>query len=251
MKILASYNIKGGVGKTAAAVNLAYCAAREGARTLIWDLDPQGAATFYLRIKPKIKGGGKALLTRKREVDSAIKASNYPNLDVLPADFSYRNMDLVLDDVKHQSKRLLKLLRPLSEEYDYVFLDCPPSISLVSENIFHAADALLVPTIPTPLSLHTLEQLIGFCIKYKLYDLQILPFLSMVDRRKGLHRNISDHPPALLSNMLLSVIPYATEVEQMGEHREPIGEFAATSRAAQSFAALWQEIQQRMVTTKT
>jgi chromosome partitioning protein len=246
VKILASYNIKGGVGKTAAAVNLAYCAARHGSRTLIWDLDPQGAATFYLRVKPKVKGGSKALLQKKRELDELIKASNYPNLDVLPADFSYRNMDLVLDEVKKQSKRLLKLLRPLSEEYDYVFLDCPPSISLVSENVFHAADALLVPTIPTPLSLHTLEQLLGFCLKHNLNHLQILPFLSLVDRRKSLHRSICEHPPALLSGMLRTTIPYATEVEQMGEHRAPLGEFAARSRAALAFETLWQEIQRRV-----
>lgn len=246
MKILASYNIKGGVGKTAAAVNLAYCAARSGARTLIWDLDPQAAATFYLRVKPKVKGGGEALIEKKKELDKVIKASNYPNLDVLPADFSYRNMDLVLDDIKKQSKRLLKLLRPLSEEYDYVFLDCPPSISLVSENVFHAADALLVPTIPTPLSLHTLEQLLGFCLKHNLDHLKILPFLSLVDRRKGLHRSICEHPPALLGGMLRTPIPYATEVEQMGEHRAPVAEYAARSHAALAFEELWREIQRRV-----
>jgi cellulose biosynthesis protein BcsQ len=246
MKILASYNIKGGVGKTAAAINLAYYAAFSGARTLIWDLDPQGAATFYLRVKAKVKGGSEALLKQKRELDSVIKASNYPNLDILPADFSYRNMDLVLDDVKKHSKRLLKILRPLNQEYDYVILDCPPSISLVSENVFRAADALLVPTIPTPLSLHTLEQLIGFCSNTKLEHLQILPFLSMVDRRKSLHRNIMDQPPPILHNMLETAIPYATEVEQMGEHRAPIGEFARYSKASIAFLNLWYEIQRKV-----
>lgn len=246
MKILASYNIKGGVGKTAAAINLAYYAALSGSRTLVWDLDPQAAATFYLRVKPKIKGGGKALLTQKRGLDSAIKASNYERLDILPADFSYRNMDLVLDDVKKRSRRLLKIMRPLSRDYDYVILDCPPSISLFSENVFRAADALIVPTIPTPLSLHTLEQLIGFCTKHNLDHLKILPFLSMVDRRKSMHRNIMDQPPPLLQNMLKTSISYATEVERMGEHRAPIGEFARLSRAATSFYTLWQEIQRRI-----
>jgi cellulose biosynthesis protein BcsQ len=246
MKILASYNIKGGVGKTAIAVNLAYYAAREGCRTLLWDLDPQGAASFYMRIKPKVKGGGKALLSKKREIDSVIKASDYKNLEVLPADFSYRNMDLVLDDGKKQAKHLLKLLLPLSKEYDFVFLDCPPSISLVSENIFHAADALIVPTIPTPLSLRTLEQLRGFCAKHELNHLKILPVLSLVDRRKSLHRSITEHPPALLNGMLNTLIPYATEVEQMGEHRAPIGEFARRSRAAQAFEKLWQELRTKI-----
>ena len=246
MKILASYNIKGGVGKTASAVNLAYLAARDGARTLVWDLDPQGAASFYFRIKPKVKGGSKGIIKKHKDLEELIKATDYEHLDLLPADFSYRNMDLVLDDAKKQAKRLLKLLRPLSEEYDYVFLDCPPSISLVSENVFHAADALLVPTIPTPLSLRTLEQLMHFCIKHGLKDLQLLPFLSLVDRRKNMHRQIMDQPPMILENMLHSAIPYASEVEQMGIQRAALGDFAAHSRAALAFEALWQEIKARV-----
>ena len=99
MKTLACYNIKGGVGKTAAAVNLAYLAAQCGLRTLVWDLDPQAAATFYLRVKPKVKGSGK-VLKGKRDLDDVIKGSDFPLLDLLPADFSYRNMDLRLEDAK-------------------------------------------------------------------------------------------------------------------------------------------------------
>lgn len=246
MKILASYNIKGGVGKTATAVNLAYLAAREGARTLVWDLDPQGAASFYFRIQPKVKGGGKGLLKKHTDLDDLIKATDYLHLDLLPADFSYRNMDLVLDDAKQQAKRLLKLLRPLSEEYDYLFLDCPPSISLVSENVFHAADALLVPTIPTPLSLRTLEQLIRFCAKHDLTDLKLLPFLSLVDLRKSMHRQIVEHPPALLEGMLRTAIPYASDVEQMGIHRAALGAFAGHSRAALAYESLWEEVKHRL-----
>ena len=71
MKVLASYNIKGGVGKTSTAVNLAYLAAREGRRTLLWDLDPQGAATYLFRVRPRVKGGGRGLVTRKRPMEAA------------------------------------------------------------------------------------------------------------------------------------------------------------------------------------
>ena len=94
MKVLATYNIKGGVGKTATAVNLAYEAASRGNRVLVWDLDPQGAATFYFRVQPKVKGGGKALVSGRRELDEVIKATDYDNLDLVPADFSIRNLDL-------------------------------------------------------------------------------------------------------------------------------------------------------------
>jgi len=72
MRIFATYNIKGGVGKTATAVNLGYLAAKDGYRVLLWDLDPQGAASFLFRIKPRVKGGGKALIEGTRSIDAAI-----------------------------------------------------------------------------------------------------------------------------------------------------------------------------------
>lgn len=85
MKIIASYNIKGGVGKTATAVNLAYLAAAQGLRTLVWDLDPQGAASFYFRIKPRVKKGARGLIEKKRALDEVIKSTDYARLDLIPA----------------------------------------------------------------------------------------------------------------------------------------------------------------------
>ncbi|OHB31674.1 MAG: cobyrinic acid a,c-diamide synthase [Desulfuromonadaceae bacterium GWC2_58_13] len=242
MKILATYNIKGGVGKTAAAINLAWLAAQEGARTLVWDLDPQGATTFYFRIKAKIKGGGKQLVGGQKDLTEAIKGTDYPNLDLLPADFSYRHMDIVLDSAKKPTKRLKKLLAPLENDYDYVFLDCPPSISLVSEAVFKAAEVLLVPIIPTTLSLRTLEQLFDFERKEQMEGIKILPFFSMVDRRKGLHRQIVETLPERHPQILRTQIPYASEVEQMGIHRQPLGAYSSNSRASRAFSDLWAEI---------
>jgi chromosome partitioning protein len=129
MKIYATYNIKGGVGKTSAAVNLAHLASANGDRALLWDLDPQGAATYLFRVRPKVKGGSRALVCGTRPLDDAIKATDFDRLDLLPADFSYRNLDLQLDDMKRPTRRIRQLLRPLDGEYDVVFLDCPPSIS--------------------------------------------------------------------------------------------------------------------------
>jgi cellulose biosynthesis protein BcsQ len=246
MNVFATYNIKGGVGKTATAVNLSYLSAREGYRTLVWDLDPQGAATFYFRVKPKIKGGSRDLLRGKREIDDLIKGTDYENLDLLPADFSYRNMDLVLDGAKKPTRRLQKLLKPLANEYDHIFLDCPPSISLVSENVFYATDALLVPIIPTTLSLRTLSQLSRFLEGNSLDNVEVLPFFSMVDRRKSLHREVVEELPKARPDILSSPIPNASDVERMGLRREAVCAFASTSQAAQAYEALWDEIKSRM-----
>jgi cellulose biosynthesis protein BcsQ len=244
MKILATYNIKGGVGKTATAVNMGFLSARMGARTLIWDLDPQGAASFYFRIRAKIKGGGKQLIRGKRDLDSLIRGTDFDLLDLLPADFSYRNLDLFLDHEKKPNKRLRRLLKPLAEDYDYMFIDCAPSISLVSESVFTAADALLVPTVPTTLSLRTLKQLRkhldGIARPPKIF-----PFLCMVDRRRALHRVTSER--ALEDAYFLRTqIPYSSTVEKMGLNREPLGEFAAKSLPARAYESLWHEVRMRL-----
>jgi cellulose biosynthesis protein BcsQ len=246
MKVIATYNIKGGVGKTAAAVNLAWLAAREGAPTLVWDLDPQGAASYYFRVKPRIKGGGKRLVKGKRDLDDFIRGTDYELLDLLPADFSYRNMDLYLEHAKNPVRQLHKLLKPFRREYYYVFLDCPPSISLVSENIFEAAGTVLVPTIPTTLSLRTYKQIKNFFGQQSLDLVKVLPFFSMVDRRKRLHCSIVDDPPAYMENILKTCIPYDSDVERMGSHRAPLGEYAPNSRSARSYEALWEEVKKQL-----
>ena len=246
MKVIATYNIKGGVGKTATAVNLAWLAAREGAPTLVWDLDPQGAASYYFRIKPRIKGGGKRLVQGKRDLDDYIRGTDYELLDLLPADFSYRNMDLYLEQAKNPVRQLNKLLKPFKREYYYVFLDCPPSISLVSENIFEAAGTVLVPTIPTPLSLRTYKQIQKFFRQQALDTVKVLPFFSMVDRRKQLHCSIVDAPPAYMENLIRTNIPYDSNVERMGTYRTPLGVYAPSSRSARCYEALWEEIKSQL-----
>jgi len=115
-RVLATYNIKGGVGKTSAAVNLAYLASRDGAPTLLWDLDPQAASTYLFRVRPEIRGGGRKLVRRGSRAATLIKGTDHPGLDLLPADFSYRHMDLVLDSFKHPTRRLARGLAPRRAE---------------------------------------------------------------------------------------------------------------------------------------
>jgi chromosome partitioning protein len=246
MKVIATYNIKGGVGKTAAAVNLSWLAARSGLRTLVWDLDPQGAATFYFRVQPKVRGGGKNLVKGSSRISDFIKGTDYENLDLMPADFSYRNLDIRLDQKKKPTKRLKKLLAPLKADYDLVVLDCPPSISLVSESVFFAADALVVPVIPTTLSQRTLEQLYGFRRERKLEGLKLLVFFSLVDRRKKLHHEVMGEIAGLHPEVLKSYIPNASQVERMGIYKKPICDFAGSCVAAQAYGELWAEVKKAL-----
>jgi len=232
MKVLATYNIKGGVGKTATAVNLSYLAARDGLRVLLADLDPQAAATYTLRVRPRVKGGGKAL----------IKGTDFDNLDLLPADFTFRNLDLMLDATKKPTQRLARLLRPLRASYDLVFLDCPPGISLLSESVLHAADLALVPIIPTTLSLRTLDQLTEFISDFDGPRPEVLAFSSMIDRRKRLHKEIAERLPAERKDVADTAIPALSMIEQMSVRRAPVAAFAPRSAAARAYAELWAEV---------
>jgi cellulose biosynthesis protein BcsQ len=245
MKVLATYNIKGGVGKTATAVNIAYLAARDGYRVLLWDLDPQAAASFLFRVRPRVKGGSKALIAGKRPVDEAIKATDFDNLDLMPADFTYRNLDLHLDSERRSTRRLRSLLAPLRREYDLVVLDCPPSISLLSENVLHAADLLLVPLIPTTLSVRTLDQLTSFITGFDGGQPRILAFFSMMDRRKLLHKQIAEQLPAQRGDVAATAIPALSAIEKMSVQRAPVTASAPRSQAARCYRELWQEVRER------
>jgi cellulose biosynthesis protein BcsQ len=239
MKVVATYNIKGGVGKTSTAVNVGYLAARDGLRTLIWDLDPQGSATYLFRVKPRVKGGGKALVAGRRTLDDAIKSTDVDGLDLLPADFSYRNLDLDLEGNKHRTDRLRRLIAPLKSDYDLVVLDCPPSASLVSENVVRASDVLLVPLVPAMLSVRTFDQLVQFVDELPGRTPEVVGFLSMVDRRKRMHRDLTDELPRTRPAVRAVAVPNLSAVEQMAERRLPVPAFAPRSPATAAYEELW------------
>lgn len=242
MEIIAVFNIKGGVGKTTTAVNLAYLSASSGWPTLLWDLDPQGAATFMLRSPVAKKSSVKKLIKGKRDLDGLIQSSQYERLDVLPADFSYRRMDLHLHDRKRSRQRLQEIIRPLHRRYGCLFLDCPPGLSLVSENVLNASDALLIPVVPSPLSTNMLEQLFRFVWREKLTDLTLMPFFSMVDRRRKLHGEVVAKIRRAFPMMLATEVPYSADVEQASVRRAPLPAYAPRNPVSLVYDALWWEV---------
>lgn len=241
MKVLATYSIKGGVGKTTSAVNLAYEAAEAGARVIVWDLDPQAAATYLLRAKPRLKGGADTLVGKKGALEGHIRSTEFGSINVIAADFSMRNLDVRLDEVQRPVERFAALLEPIQDDYDVALLDCAPSISIASESVFGAADALLVPTIPTALSERTLLQLIDFLADWKQPPM-VLPFVSMIDRRRKLQRDIADRLHTDWPDFLPTEIPNASIVEQVSTSRGPLGALATGSPAAAAYRQLWADI---------
>ena len=247
MTILALYSNKGGVGKTASAVNLSYLAAQSGYKTLVCDLDPQSSTTYYFRVKPKLERSPKKFAKGGKSVEASIKGTDYENLDLLPADFTHRNLDVAFDKMKHSKERLQKILDPLKEEYDIIFLDCPPTINLIAENIFNAVDTLLVPLIPSTLPARAYKQLLPFLEKTG-YDLnQVYVFFSMVDRQNKMHRETGLEVFRVYDRVLKSPIPYLPQIEQMGAYREPVPAYAPNSLAARAYQNLWAEIQQKIL----
>jgi chromosome partitioning protein len=242
VRIIAVTNIKGGVGKTTTAVNLAYLSAAGGATTLLWDLDPQGAATYALQGEAQEHASAKRLLAGKVELPELILATGYARLDLLPADFSYRNFAVHLAAHRHPTERLLKMTRPLKEIYDTLFLDCPAGISLLSENVLRAADLIIVPLVPTPLSLRMLGELYEFIAREGWTDLRVLPFFSLVDRRRSLHQEIIAQARVQFPQLLATEVPYWSDIERMSVRRAPLPAIAPSSPAALIYARLWAEI---------
>jgi len=242
MTTLALYSNKGGVGKTAAAVNLSYLAAQAGMYTLICDLDPQSSATFYFRIKPRLKRKARGFLKAGAPVERSIKGTDYQNLDLLPGDFTHRNLDITFDRHKRSKHRLAKILKPLKKEYDLIIVDCPPTINILAENVFNAVDAVLIPIIPTTLSVRTHRQLLSFFKETGRDPDVVHAFFSMVDRRKKLHHELMSEARQEFGNVFETIIPYLSIVERMGVERQPVPAFAPSSDAAAAYNSLWDEV---------
>lgn len=241
MTVYAFYNQKGGVGKTAATVNLAYLAAEEGWRTLLWDLDPQGAAGFYFQVDAAVKNGAKKLMSSEIDLAAAVQPSGYENLDIIPSDLSARNAEVVLSEYKQGKRRIKSAINAIKNDYDIVIIDCPPGLSILHDNVFHAADWIVIPNIPTTLSMRSYETVLDYFRKNNLDESKIKSFFSMVDHRKNLHNEVL-HDQHKNKTFLRNYIPNLSDIEKMGQHLAPVTTFAASSYATQCYRDLWKEL---------
>ncbi|BBC70924.1 chromosome partitioning protein ParA [Altererythrobacter sp. B11] len=240
MAVIAVYSVKGGVGKTTIAANLAWCSAAISCRkTLLWDLDAAGGAGFLLGLDPDGKHDAGSVFAKDAAPDKLIRKTGIPRLDLLPADESLRELDSVLARIGKR-KRLAKLGEDLSRRYDRIILDCPPVLNEISAQVVRAATLVIVPLPPSPLSRRAFELVTREIRRHAKVHPPILPVISMFDGRRTLHRQAREENPSW------PVIPLASAVEQCAVRRQPVGEFAPTSAAARGFAHLWTAIERKL-----
>jgi len=232
MAVIAVYSMKGGVGKTTIAVDLAWRFSQTGGHnTLLYDLDPQGGSGFLLGHEERKLQRAVSAFHHNRAPRDLIEPTRYDGLSLIGADQSLRDLPVQLARIGSR-KRLAQMLNFMKGEYSRIVLDCPPMINEVSEQIMEAADLIVVPLPASPLA----ARAFGFICKELAKNPghpPVLPVLSMYDKRRKLHRWVRENAGANWP-----VIPQSSHVEQVAVRREPIAAFANWSPASKGFEHL-------------
>ncbi len=244
MRLIVCHSLKGGVGRTTAMVNLAHVAARVGPRVLLWDLDPQGAASHLYRVGPCRAGALRDGLEGRGRIEDSIRGSDFANLDLLPDDPDHAAIEDCLR--RRRARRALgRWLESLADDYDYLLVDCPAGRSITVDCLGALADLRLMPVVSDPLSIQVatgqIESLAADTVRAG-----VMPFWQSSRDGDGDGRPWPAGPPRCLPGMPMTRVPWGQEIAEAVVRREPVGHFAPDSPVARAYAMLWWEVKLRL-----
>ena len=247
-QIITVTNQKGGVGKTTTTVNLAAAIGQKGKRVLLVDIDPQGNATSGVGIdKRSVRVSTYELLIGTAQPQEAIVHTPYRNVDVLPSSMQLAGAEIEMVEINRRENRLKAVLAPLRDAYDYLFVDCPPSLGLLTLNALTAADTLLVPIQCEYYALEGLSQLMATVRQVKrMYneplDLEGV-LLTMYDGRLNLTQQVvAEVKKFFPRKVFATAIPRSVRLSEAPSFGKPINYYDRASRGAQAYEALAEEL---------
>lgn len=250
-KIICIASLKGGVGKTTTAVNLSAAFAHYGKRVLLVDCDHQGSATLGVGIdKKKISGTLYDVMSSKIGIDQAIVKTQIHGLDVIPMKGEFFRAEVELKDREEKEKVLRSALYPCKDRYDFILLDTPPSVGLISINAMTASDAILIPLQCEFLAYESFIQMLQFArlIKRKLNpDLKLSGvLLTMYEMGEKISQRITDNVKGHLKRQVFNtIIPRSVEIREVAGSGKPMVALDLDSVGSKSYLRLAHEIMSR------